>query len=74
MSSASVAARAQLLAALLGGVLGALPGTAIYVGLGISVAPVAAKIPMGNEVAVLAFAAFGAMAGLRAPSGAAAGS
>lgn len=52
---------------LAGAVLGALLATLIYVGLGISLVPVAAKIPMGHEVAVCAFAAFGAMTGLKLP-------
>jgi hypothetical protein len=53
-----------------GAVLGAVLATAIYVGLGISLIPLASKIPLGNEVAVFAFAAFGAMVGLKIPGAA----
>lgn len=54
----------QIAAAVLGTVL----ATAIYMGLGISLVPLAATIPLGNEVAVFAFAAFGAIAGVRLPA------
>jgi hypothetical protein len=55
-----------------GAVLGAVLATAIYSGLGVSLLPLASKIPLGNELAVFAFAAFGAMVGIKVPSGAAA--
>lgn len=51
-----------------GAALGAVLATAIYLGLGISLIPVASGIPMGNEIAVFAFAALGAIAGIKLPS------
>ena len=51
----------------MGAVLGAVLAAAIYIGLGVSLLPLASKIPLGNEVAVFAFAAFGAISGLRVP-------
>jgi hypothetical protein len=54
----------------LGAALGAVLATAIYVGLGVSLLPIASTIPLGNEVAVFAFAAFGAIAGLKLPTAA----
>ena len=47
-----------------GAVLGAMLATAIYIGLGVSLLPIASTIPLGNEIAVFAFAAFGALTGL----------
>ena len=51
-----------------GAALGAILATAIYIGLGISLIPVASGIPMGNEIAVFAFAALGAIAGIKLPA------
>jgi hypothetical protein len=50
---------------IVGAALGAMLATAIYIGLGVSLLPIASTIPLGNEVAVFAFAAFGAMMGLK---------
>jgi hypothetical protein len=47
-----------------GATLGAVLATAIYIGLGVSLLSIASTVPLGNEIAVFAFAAFGAMKGL----------
>jgi len=49
--------------------LGAMLATAIYTGLGVSLLPIASTVPLGNEIAVFAFAAFGAMMGLKTSQG-----
>lgn len=62
-STARLAARRVITA-----ILGAVLATAIYVGLGTMLLPITSAVPLGNEVAVFAFAAFGAIVGLKLPA------
>jgi hypothetical protein len=64
-ATTATASRAKMIAA---GALGAVLATAIYVALGIALVPGVGKVPLVNEAAVFAFAAFGGMAGLKVPT------